>query len=63
MADASQVKNRMGVMARSLEGDPQVESLLRARRAELGLPAGTGRRVGRGLIEYFGIGRGRGLSI
>jgi hypothetical protein len=47
MTGAGQVKNRMGAMAKSLERDPQVESLLRGRRAELGLPVEMGRSVGR----------------
>ncbi|MGH1558130.1 MobA/MobL protein [Caulobacter segnis] len=34
MTGARQVKERMGAMAKSLERDPQVESLLRGRRAE-----------------------------
>ncbi|UAL11687.1 Ti-type conjugative transfer relaxase TraA [Caulobacter segnis] len=63
MTGARQVKESMGAMAKNLERDPQVESLLRGRRAELGLPAELGRSVGRGLIEYLGIGRGRGLGI
>jgi len=63
MTGARQVKERMGAMAKSLERDPQVESLLRGRRAELGLRVDMGRGVGRGLIEYLGIGRGRGLGL
>lgn len=63
MTGAGQVKDRMGAMAKSLERDPQVDSLLRGRRAELGLPSDMGRTVGRGLTEYLGIGRGRGLGI
>ena len=63
MTGASQVKDRMGAMAKSLERDPQVESLLRARRPELGLPAEMGRSVGQGLSDYLGTGRGRGLGI
>ncbi len=63
MTGAGQVKDRMGAMAKSLERDPQVESLLRARRPELGLPTEMGRSVGQGLSDYLGIGRGRGLGI
>ncbi|WP_299015115.1 Ti-type conjugative transfer relaxase TraA [uncultured Caulobacter sp.] len=63
MTGASQARDRMGAMAKSLQRDPQVESLLRGRRAELGLPSNMGRSVGQGLIEYLGIGRGRGLGI
>lgn len=63
MTGAGQVKETMGAMAKSLERDPQVDSLLRGRRAELGLPSDMGRSVGRGLVEYLGIGRGRGLGL
>jgi len=63
MTGAGQVKDRMGAMAKSLERDPQVDSLLRPRRPELGLPAEMGRSVGQGLSDYLGIGRGRGLGI
>ncbi|NQE60783.1 Ti-type conjugative transfer relaxase TraA [Caulobacter sp. RHG1] len=63
MTGAGQVKDRMGAMAKSLERDPQMESLLRGRRAELGLPSDMGRSVGQGLSQYLGIGRGRGLGI
>ncbi|HQR90614.1 MAG TPA: Ti-type conjugative transfer relaxase TraA, partial [Caulobacter sp.] len=56
---AGQVRDRMGAMAKSLARDPQVDSLLRARRPELGLPAEIGRSVGQGLSDYLGIGRGR----
>lgn len=60
---AGQVRDRMGAMAKSLERDPQVDSLLRARRPELGLPAEIGQSVGQGLSDYLGIGRGRGLGL
>lgn len=63
MTGARQVKERLGTMAKSLQRDPQMESLLRGRWAELGLPPEMGRSVGQGLIEYLGIGRGRGLGI
>ena len=63
MAGAGQVKDRMGAMAKSLERDPQMESLLRDRRPELGLPSEIGRTVGQGLSQYLGLGRGRGLGL
>lgn len=63
MTGARQVKDRMGAMAKTLERDPQVESLLRTRRMELGLPAELGRSVGEGLSQYLGLGRGRGLGL
>jgi hypothetical protein len=50
-------------MAKSLERDPQMESLLRNRSRELGLPIAMGRGLGRDLVDYLGLGRGRGLSI
>jgi len=63
MTGADQVRDRMGVMAKSLERDAQVESLLRPRRRELGLPAEMSRSVGQGLSDYLGLGRGRGLGL
>ncbi|WP_289781932.1 Ti-type conjugative transfer relaxase TraA [Caulobacter sp. RL271] len=63
MTSARQVKESMGAMAKSPERDPQMESLLRTRRPELGLPAEMGRSVGQELSDYLGIGRGRGLGI
>ena len=63
MTGARQIKDRMGAMAKSLERDPQMESLLRTRRAELGLPGEMGRSVGEGLSQYLGLGRGRGLGL
>jgi len=63
MTGAGQVKDRMGAMAKSLERDPQMDSLLYGRRAELGLPSDLGRSIGQGLTEYLGLGRGRGLGI
>ncbi len=63
MTGAGQVKDRMGAMAKSLKRDPQVESLLRPRRPELGLPAEMSRSVGQSLSDYLGIGRGRGLGL
>lgn len=63
MTGADQVRDRMGAMAKSLERDPQVESLLRARKAELGLVVEMGRDLARSLAEHLGLGRGRGLDI
>ena len=63
MTGARQIKDRMGAMAKSLERDPQMESLLRTRRVELGLPAELGRGVGEGLSQYLGLGRGRGIGL
>ena len=40
-----------------------MESFLRNRSRELGLPMAMGRGVGRDLIEYFSLGRGRSLGL
>jgi hypothetical protein len=55
----------MGDMARSLERDPQLESLLENRKRELGIAFESGRRLGLELAFAHGIdlGRGRGLGI
>lgn len=56
---------QMGEMARSLERDPQLESLLAARRKELGISLNTGRSLGRELAQSHGIDfdRSRGLGL
>lgn len=56
---------QMGDMARSLERDPQLESLLAARKKELGISFETGRSLGRELARSHGIDfdRSRGLGI
>lgn len=57
-------QNEMAGMAKSLERDPQVESLLAARKTELGISIDTGRRLGAELAFNHGIdfGRGRGIG-
>ncbi|MGJ5175275.1 Ti-type conjugative transfer relaxase TraA [Bradyrhizobium oligotrophicum] len=58
-------RSAMGDMARSLERDPQLESLLENRKHELGIAFESGRRLGLELALSHGIdlGRGRGLGI
>ena len=60
---ATKVRSSMGELAKSLERDPQVESLLRNRVRELGLSMHAGPSVGASMIEHLGLGRGRGLSL
>jgi ATP-dependent exoDNAse (exonuclease V) alpha subunit len=60
---AGKVADRMIGMAKSLERDPQVESLLRNRKVQLGLPAMTERSIGQSLADMIGRSRGRGLGI
>jgi hypothetical protein len=58
-------RSAMGDMARSLERDPQLESILANRKRELGISFESGRRLGLELAFTHGIdlGRGRGLEI
>jgi hypothetical protein len=60
-------RSTMGDMARSLERDPQMESILANRKRELGISFETGRRLGFELALAFthgiDLGRGRGLGI
>ncbi len=60
---AGTVADRMIGMAKSLERDPQVESILRNRMAQLGLPPTLDRGVGQSLANMIGKGRSRGLDI
>ncbi|MBA4748073.1 MAG: Ti-type conjugative transfer relaxase TraA [Sphingopyxis sp.] len=60
---ADAVSASMGAMAKSLERDPQVDSLLRNRKIELGLRASGSGGIAHQLHEAFGLGRGRGLGI
>jgi len=61
---ARKISEQMAGMAKSLERDAQVESLLRPRRAELGIDFDTGRKLAHDLAGSVGIemGRGHGLS-
>ncbi|WP_339703542.1 Ti-type conjugative transfer relaxase TraA [uncultured Sphingosinicella sp.] len=54
----------MAGLAKSLERDAQMESLLRPRTRELGLGIGMepARGLSRELSDWFGLSRGRGLS-
>ncbi len=58
-------RSTMGDMAKSLERDPQLESILANRKRELGITFESGRRLGRELALTHGIdlSRGRGLGI
>ncbi|WP_413992428.1 Ti-type conjugative transfer relaxase TraA [Labrys okinawensis] len=58
-------RSAMGNMAKSLERDPQLESILASRKQELGIGFESGRRLGLELAFSHGIdlGRGRGLGL
>jgi hypothetical protein len=64
IANHKAVRSEMAGMAKSLERDPQMESILAARKAQLGITIDTGRRLGAELAFNHGIdfGRGRGLG-
>jgi Ti-type conjugative transfer relaxase TraA len=58
-------RSAMADMARGLERDPQLESLLENRKRELGIAFESGRRLGLelGFTHGIDLGRGRGLGI
>jgi hypothetical protein len=58
-------RSAMGDMAKSLERDPQLESILTNRKRDLGIAFESGRRLGQELGFSHGIdlGRGRGLGL
>src|SRR5690606_36970425 len=59
---ARKIGSQMGTMAKSLERDVQVESLLRARRAWLGIDVRSVRPLGQELAELAGIAGRRALG-
>src|SRR3546814_4055289 len=64
MAGRERMGKEMAGMAKSLERDPQVESVLRGRTRELGfeMDMSRGRSVSAELTQQLGIGRDRGRS-
>ncbi|MBW4709555.1 Ti-type conjugative transfer relaxase TraA [Roseobacter sp. YSTF-M11] len=65
MSDYRATRAEMGEMAKSLQRDPQLESLLANRKTELGIRMESGRRLGAELAFCHGIDitRGRGLGL
>jgi Ti-type conjugative transfer relaxase TraA len=59
---ADRVRGQMTALAKTLERDPQVESLLRGRNRELGMPPFMDRPLSQTLPNWIGWGRGRGLE-
>jgi hypothetical protein len=57
------VRSDMGAMAKSLERDAQVESVLRGRKQELGIDFDTGRKLSHDLASSVGIEMGRSLGM
>ncbi|GGJ65971.1 Ti-type conjugative transfer relaxase TraA [Sphingopyxis bauzanensis] len=60
---ANRFAGEMGAMAKSLERDAQVESILRTRKAALGIDAHSVRSVGQDLATIADLGRGRSRGI
>lgn len=65
MSGYQSTRVKMGNMAKSLERDPQLESLLANHKRELGISFELGRSLGRELAftHGIGLGRGRGLGL
>ncbi len=65
MSGYNATRSSMGDMARSLQRDPQLESILANRKLELGIQFESGRRLGAELAFTHGIdlGRGRGIGL
>ncbi|BAM86563.1 putative conjugal transfer protein, TraA [Bradyrhizobium oligotrophicum S58] len=59
MSGYKATRSAMGDMAKSLERDPQLESILANRKRELGISFESGRRLGQELAFTRGIGFGR----
>lgn len=55
--------NSMGEMARGLERDPQLESILRNRQKDLGLTPGLEQSISRSLLIQLGLERQRNLGL
>ncbi|ABD90042.1 Ti-type conjugative transfer relaxase TraA [Rhodopseudomonas palustris] len=65
MSGYKSTRAAMGSMAKSLERDPQLESILAGRKQQLGIAFETGRRLGQELAFTHGIdlGKGRGIGL
>ncbi|RUX10449.1 Ti-type conjugative transfer relaxase TraA [Mesorhizobium sp. M8A.F.Ca.ET.059.01.1.1] len=63
MSGYKSTRSAMSDMAKSLERDPQLESMLANRKRDLGIHTASGRRLGAELAFSHGIGRGRGIGI
>jgi Ti-type conjugative transfer relaxase TraA len=65
MSGYKATRSQMGDMAKSLERDPQLESLLANRKQQLGISFDSGRSLGRELAFNHGIdfSRGRGIGL
>ncbi|MGQ2933874.1 MAG: Ti-type conjugative transfer relaxase TraA [Sphingopyxis sp.] len=62
-AARDEARANLNDMVKSLHRDPQLESLLQNRRAQLGLDAVRGKTLSHDLQQYLGRGRGMGISM
>jgi hypothetical protein len=60
---AWQTGERLSMMAKSLERDPQVESLLRNRSKELGITVAQGQSLSQSLQRSLDLSRSRGIGL
>jgi hypothetical protein len=60
---ARHISGQMGAMAKSLERDAQVESILSARKASLGIDMRSVRPIAQDLADIASLGRSRSLGI
>ena len=63
MSSQKALRGEMAAMVKSLQRDPQMESILAARKQELGIAFSSGRSLGAELAFNHGIDLGRGLGI
>ncbi len=63
MSGYQSMRSAMGDMAKSLERDPQMESILAGRKKDLGIGIELGRSLSQELAFNHGLGLGRGRSI
>ncbi|ESX63057.1 conjugal transfer protein TrbA [Mesorhizobium sp. LSHC422A00] len=63
MSGYKSTRSAMSDMAKSLERDPQLESMLANHKKALGIEVESGRRLGVELAFSHGIGKGRGLGL
>jgi len=63
MSGYKATRRATGDMTKSLERDPQIESILEARKRDVGNGIESGRRLGQELAFNHGIGLDRGLGI
>ncbi len=63
MDAADRTRASLRDMAKSLQRDPQLESLLRNRRTELGLSSRAKESLSHELAEHLGLSRSRGIGL